>query len=439
MFFTDGNQTKVTAVRRKGQTSFMTKKQWSRTNILMNNVEETRRMRLVILTQYYPPEMGAPQSRLYELAAGFRDLNWDVSVITAMPNYPTGKIFEPYLGKISTDDFHEGVPVKRYWLYPSNSSNTLPRLISMLSFSATAFLGLPFLYKQKPDYIFVESPPLTLAFSAWLMAKITGSKLIMNVSDLWPLSAKELGAIGEGFLYHRIEDLEKFLYENAFVCTGQSQEIVDYISKKEARRVFLFRNGVDIKRFKVEMSSRVGDRRRLVYAGLLGVAQGILSICQNVKFKDLGVEFHIYGSGAEKEEIEKFLAQNQNSNIFLHPPVGRREIPGILSEYDGTLIPLAKKIYGAVPSKIYEAMAAGLPIIFSGDGEAAQIIQEHQVGWVSATNHFQQLERNIAEFVNDAEKRTLYSLNGVKCASEIFDRERQIKNLHVFLQSHINN
>lgn len=396
-------------------------------------------MRLVILTQYYPPEMGAPQSRLYELASGFKDLNWDVSVITAMPNYPTGKIFDEYRGKVAFDDVHENVPVKRYWLFPSNASQTLPRLISMMSFSITSLLSLPYLYKQKPDYIFVESPPLTLALSALIMAKLTGSKLIMNVSDLWPLSAKELGAIGEGFLYRRIETLEKFLYKKAFVCTGQSQEIVDYISKKEAQRVFLFRNGVDSKRFSLKNYNNDGIRHKLVYAGLLGVAQGILSICRNVKFKNLGVEFHIYGSGAEKEQIAMFIAQNPDSNIFLHPSVGRKEIPDILSNYNGTLIPLAKKIYGAVPSKIYEAMAAGLPIIFSGEGEGARIVQERQVGWVSDTNDFRQLESNITEFANNLEKRALYSANGIKCASQVFERQIQIKNLHDFLQSYINN
>jgi len=405
----------------------------------MSDLKESLRGRLVILTQYYPPEMGAPQSRLYELASGFKALNWDVDVITAMPNYPTGKIFEQYRGKIIFNDVHEGVPVKRFWLFPSNSPRTLPRLVSMLSFSATAFLALPFLLKRKPDYIFVESPPLTLAFSALLMAKLTGSKLVMNVSDLWPLSAKELGAINEGFLYRRIEALERFLYKKAFVCTGQSQEIVDYISEKKARRVFLFRNGVDFERFSVKKSNGNGAHHKLVYAGLLGVAQGILSICRNVRFKDLGVEFHIYGSGAEKEEIEKFLLESPGSNVFLHSPVGRNEIPGILSGYDGTLVPLSKKIYGAVPSKIYEAMAAGLPIIFSGDGEAAQIIQEQQVGWVSETNNFQQLESNIAEFVNNLKKRTFFSANGVKCASQVFERKIQIRNLHDFLQAHINN
>lgn len=393
-------------------------------------------MKLLILTQYYPPEMGAPQSRLSELATGLRDLGWQISVITAMPNYPKGKIFAGYTDKFTVQDFYEDIPVKRYWLYPSNSIHALPRIISMLSFSITVLFSVFTVRKFKPDYVFVESPPLTLGFSGWLLSKLSGSKLILNISDLYPLSAKELGVISEGFLYNCIELLEKFLYKNAFACSGQSQEIVDYITAKGAKRVLLFRNGVDSKRFRGDTPQDKSEKNRLVYAGLLGVAQGILGICKNVKFKDLGVEFHIYGAGAEKEIIEKFLQQNPNSNIFLHSVVKKQEIPSLLKSFDGTIIPLKKNIYGAVPSKIYEAMAAGLPILFSGGGEASEIIKQHQVGWVSPAGDFQQLANNINNFVNDVEKSKLFASNGINSACHTFDRLLQIQRLHKFLQSH---
>ncbi len=396
-------------------------------------------MRLVILTQYFPPEMGAPQSRLYELACGLRALNWDVDVITAMPNYPTGKIFGKYRGKFTSRETHDDIPVKRFWLFPSNSRRAFPRLVSMLSFSITALFSLPFLYRRKPDFIFVESPPLTLALSALLMSRITGSKFVLNSSDLWPLSAKELGAIDDGFIYRRIEALEKFLYKKAFICTGQSQEIVDHVSKTKAARVFLFRNGVETKRFIPKTYNGNGVGNRLVYAGLLGVAQGIFDLCRNVNFKGLGAEFHIYGSGIDKENIEKYLSQNPNSNIFLHPAVNRDEIPGVLSRYDAALIPLVRKIRGAVPSKIYEAMAAGLPIVFSGEGEAAEIIKGCEVGWVSKANEFEELERNIAHFVRDGDRQRRYSANGVVCASRFFERGTQIQNLSDFLISQATN
>jgi glycosyltransferase involved in cell wall biosynthesis len=396
-------------------------------------------MRLVILTQYFLPEMGAPQSRLYELATGLRSLNWEVDVVTAMPNYPTGRIFNEYRGRIKVDEMLDGISVKRFWMYPSNSTRTFPRLVSMATFAFMVLGAFPLIRKRKPDYVFVESPPLPLAFSALIMARAAGAKLVMNVSDLWPLSAKELGAIEDGYLYRCIEFVEKLVYKKAYLCTGQSQEIVEYISARNADRVHLFRNGVDSKRF--VNAARNGDHSkiRLVYAGLLGVAQGLLPICRNVRFSDLRVEFHIYGAGAERQQIEDFIVQNPDSGIFLHPPVPREQISAIMSQFDGALIPLAKRIYGAVPSKIYEAMAAGLPIIFSGEGEAAQIIRDRQVGWVSKPENFRNLESNISDFVSNPHRRSLYAANGIRSAKEVFEREIQIRKLNDYLQLHLAN
>jgi glycosyltransferase involved in cell wall biosynthesis len=199
----------------------------------------------------------------------------------------------------------------------------------------------------------------------------------------------------------------------------------------------LFRNGVDSKRFNGNENIDKNNKIRLIYAGLLGVAQGISGICRNVDFKCLGAEFHIYGAGLEKEAIEKILRENPDSNIFLHSVVKKREIPSLLKSFDGAVIPLKKSIYGAVPSKIYEAMAAGLPILFSGEGEGSRIIKERQVGWVSPAGDFQKLEDNIKEFVHNNEKRTLYANNGIDSACQIFDRKIQIQGLHEFLQTHL--
>ncbi|MEZ5428766.1 MAG: glycosyltransferase family 4 protein [Pyrinomonadaceae bacterium] len=396
-------------------------------------------MKFLILTQYYPPEMGAPQTRLSELAAGLKDLGWKVGVVTAMPNYPKGKIFEGYTGKFSVKESKDDIAIKRYWLYPSNSARALPRIISMLSFSFTALFSVFFVRKFKPDYIFVESPPLTLGFSGWLLAIFSGSRFVFNVSDLYPLSAKELGIIDEGFLYKSIELLEKFLYRRATFCSGQSREIVDYIKKKGAKKTLLFRNGVNFKRFEGTSGEKRNGKIRLVYAGLLGVAQGIFEICRNVKFGDLNVEFHIYGAGAERDLIENFVSENPDSNVFLHPVVNKQEIPAILKSFDGTIIPLKKNIYGAVPSKIYEAMAAGLPIIYSGEGEACGIIEENQVGWISPASDYRKLEHNINDFAKSAEKRSLYSNNGISSAFNIYNRKIQVEKLHDFLSENLEN
>ncbi len=392
--------------------------------------------KIVILSQYFPPEMGAPQSRLYETAVGLRQLGWEVIVITAMPNYPTGKIFGTYKGKFSVSDTHDGIEVHRYTLYASNSRKALPRIVSMLSFSFTSFFSLFKLLKFRPNYIFTESPPLTLAFTGLMLSKLTGAKHIMNVSDLWPLSAFELGAISKGFLYKRLENLEQFLYKKSFACIGQSQQIVDALTAKGSRKTHLFRNGVYIKRFEsVTLNpDHKNDKLKIVYAGLLGIAQGISDMCKNIDFHQLNVEFHIYGEGAEKQEIIQYLEANPHTGIFLHSAVSRNLIPQTIMQYDLTLIPLIKPIYGAVPSKIYEAMAAGLPIIFTGGGEGAEIIKEYNTGWVCDPSDYGAIMSKIKEItLMNKTQLELIRNNCLHAATHVFNRDKQIEKLNSFL------
>lgn len=383
--------------------------------------------------------MGAPQSRLYETALGLKKRGWDVCVVTAMPNYPTGKVFEAYKGKVHSIDRLDGIDIIRYTLYASNSKKSLPRIISMLSFSMTALMSLLRLRKFKPDYVFTESPPLTLGLSGLILAKLCGARHIMNVSDLWPLSAYKLGAISKGFVYNRLEDLERFLYKHSYACTGQSRQIVTSIQQTGSKRAHLYRNGVDAGRFsrlRPASIARAEDAKtvRIVYAGLLGVAQGILDLCRNVNFSELGAELHIYGEGAEKQEIAAYLQANTNRGIFLHPSVTRDKVPETLMQYDITLIPLIKPIFGAIPSKIYEAMAAGLPILFTGGGEGAEIIEEYGTGWVCEPANYPAISRKIMEIAGlPQEVLNEIRVKCIQAGEQVFDRELQIEQLNEFL------
>lgn len=396
-------------------------------------------MKLLILSQYFPPEIGAPQNRLLELAKGFIKDGWKVSVITAMPNYPKGKIFEKYGGKLSKFEEIDGIKVYRYWMYASNSAKSSKRILSMLSFSVTGMFGLPAVRKLKPDFILSESPPLTLSITGYLLSKFSGAKFIMNVSDIWPLTAKELGYINDGFVYRNIEKLEKFLYNKSFLISGQSEEIVSHIKKHKSGNVYLFRNGVDVSRFKQSSYINNGEKKiKIIYAGLLGVAQGILAIIKNTDFKTSGAEFHIYGDGPEKNEIAEFLKRNKDVNVYLHKPISRDEIPELLNGFDCALIPLVKNIYGAVPSKIYEAMAAGLPVIFSGEGEGAKVILDNSAGVVSKPGDYKHLEQNILKLRSSSELRKKFGENGRKAAEEKFDRKKLIPEFSRKLKSMLN-
>ncbi len=395
-------------------------------------------MKIALLSQYYKPEMGAPQNRLYEMLCGLKQIGNEVSVVTGMPNYPTGRIFEGYKGKLSMEEVVDDIVVKRYWLYASNSKSKLPRIWNMISFSLMTLFSLRFLRKKKLDYLIVESPPLTLPITGYLLAKCTGAKLISNISDLWPLSAMEMGAMAkDGMVYKILEKMEKFIYKKSYICMGQSAEICEYISNHGGRNVYLFRNGVDPNRFDNVPDTSSNEIIRIVYAGLLGFAQGIYDICQNINFKELNVEFHIYGAGGEQEKIEKYLAEHPNNGIYYHGKVGRDDIPRILRSANATLVPLMKNIFGAVPSKIYESMAAGIPIIFSGEGEGERIITQYDLGWVSSARDYSAMTENIKKLANSPNEVAIKKENCKNCAQNVFNRPKQIAALHQYLLDHI--
>lgn len=396
-----------------------------------------RSNRIVILTQYYPPEMGAPQSRLFETAQGLKSRGWDVQIVTSMPNYPTGSIFKGYRRKLYIKETHEGIPVIRTWIFASNSKKAIPRILSMLSFSLTCLLSIFALRKFKPEFILTESPPLTLALSGITLSTFCRSKHIINVSDIWPLSAYELGAINKGPLYSILEWLEKFVYRYSYAATGQSDEIITHLRSANVKHVHLCRNGVDINRFTQPQSNIHTDGKiRIVYAGLLGVAQGIYDLCTQLDYASLNAELHIYGDGAEQKIISEYIDSNPGCGVMYHGKAGRNEIPSILSQYHCTIIPLVKPIFGAVPSKIYEAMAAGLPIIFAGGGEGAKIIQDHHCGWICEPRSFNEM-RAILEKIRNTTRDEMKQLsdNGRNAAIRYFNRETQIDSLNQFLKS----
>ncbi|HER07615.1 MAG TPA: glycosyltransferase WbuB [Bacteroides sp.] len=392
--------------------------------------------RIGIITQVYKPEIGAAQNRLYEMAAGLKSYGWEVSIITAMPNYPHGRIFDGYRGKFFMKETLDDMEVRRYWLYPSNSGKALPRLLNWISFSITVLFSLPYLRRKKFDYLVVQSPPLLLGISGQVLSRFARTKMVLNVSDIWPLTARELGAISDGFIYRRFEQIERHLYRRSFMRLGQSQETIEHIANYNPERTFLFRNGVDAARYKQFVT--LNNKRKtpsIVYAGLLGVAQGIVDICRGIDFRELGMEFHIYGAGPEQKQLEEFLSAHPGRGIFYHGQIPREEVPMVMPRYSATLIPLVKHLRGAVPSKIYESMAAGLPIIYSGEGEARRIIEEYDLGWTSPAKDFEALKRNIEKVGTHGEELARKRQNCLEAAEKVFSRPAQVEKLNHYLNS----
>lgn len=383
---------------------------------------------ILIVSNYYPPEKGAAANRIEQLALQLKARNFDVSVLCPLANYPEGKLLDGYRGRFSKTENLQGITVKRLWIFPSNSKNIAKRILSILSFSTLLFLRL--LFGRLPKKVIVQSPPLLLSFLAVLALKIRRRKIILNVSDLWPMAALELGVMKAGSFPHKFAlSLEKFIYKNATVILGQSEEIIEHVHRIVfAKKCFLYRN-FPVHGEAFEFTDG-GPRIKLFYAGLLGVAQGVLECCKQMKLDGLNIEFHIFGDGAEKEEIRKYIADNPQKNLTFHGMVDRKVLHKTLESFDLAFVPLATRIYGSVPSKIFEYGALGMPILYFGGGEGGDLTNRYNLGYVAEVGDFDALNDQLKR-ISENGKPALENLKKkVKAsAAEHFSLKRQMDEL----------
>ena len=384
---------------------------------------------VLIITNYFPPEMGAASNRIFHLAEGLK-ADYNVSVLCPLPNYPTGTIFENYKNKFTITENLKGIKIKRLWIYASISKNKFVRLFSMLSYSFS--LMWYFLWYKIPKTVIIQSPPLLVAFTSLFFLQSKKHKLILNVSDLWPSAGLELGALKKGVGYKLLKKIERFNYKKAHVILGQSEEIIAHTKTITSKpKTFLYRNYPNFEAQEL-LDSDTADAKKikLVYAGLLGVAQGVLKLCKNLDYTNY--EFHIYGTGAEEKEIIYYINKNPKLPIVFHGSVSRTELHQQLVNYDLTIIPLLNRIYGSVPSKIFEYARIGLPIIYFGGGEGESIIKEYYLGWVVSAENYQLLNSTLSQITKEELNASL-RIKIQKSAEVNFDFKSQLENLKAYL------
>ncbi|WP_027126230.1 glycosyltransferase family 4 protein [Gelidibacter mesophilus] len=346
---------------------------------------------VLIITSYFPPETGAASNRIFHLASGLQQHNFKISVITPLPNYPTGKIFKSYRGKFKDTSVEKGITIHRLWVYASISKNKVVRLFAMLSYSLS--LIWYFLFHNIPKIVIVQSPPLIVAFTCCTFLRSKRRKLILNVSDLWPIAGLELGALKKNFSYSLLERIESANYKKADLILGQSEEILKHIkSLYPNKNTILYRNYPDFRSPETSIKTeKATPKIKLVYAGLLGIAQGVLKLCQSLNYEP--IEFHIYGAGAEQIKIENYIKMHPELPIVFHGEVSRDMLHQELITYDLGIIPLLNRIYGSVPSKIFEYAKLGLPMLYFGGGEGETIISEHHLGWIAKAGDYEDLNK----------------------------------------------
>lgn len=348
---------------------------------------------VLIITSYFPPETGAASNRISHLAEGLEKRNFKVSVITPLPNYPTGKVFQDYKGKFKHISIEKNITIYRLWIFASNSKNKIVRLFAMLSYSSSLIWF--FIWNTIPKKVIIQSPPLLVAFTSMFFLRSKKRKLILNVSDLWPIAGIELGVFKKNSSYKLLERIEFFNYKNADVIFGQSEEILTHVTSLiEDKHVLLYRNYPDFETPEISNNMSTSEKIKIVYAGLLGVAQGIYKLCQKLEYEN--IEFHIYGAGSEQQKIEKFIKNNPELPIIYHGEVSRQVLHKLLLQYHIAIIPLLNRIYGSVPSKIFEYAKLGLPILYFGGGEGEGIIKNDALGWIAKSGNYKDLNTVIS-------------------------------------------
>lgn len=384
---------------------------------------------ILIISNYYPPETGAAANRIEQLALKLQQNSYKVSVICPLANYPKGAIFENYKGKFYSRENLQGITVKRLWIYPSNSKNIIKRIISILSFAGGLFFYL--LFKNTPKKVIVQSPPLMLSFIAIFILRLKRKKIILNVSDLWPLAAIELDALKAGSFSHKISlFMEKYIYKNATLILGQSGEIIAHVKNiVPSKNCFLYRNFPDHQttpEFKIKTEEPI----RLFYAGLFGVAQGVFELCKQMNLNGLNLELHLFGDGAEKSIIKEYIKQFPENKMFFHGMLDRNLLHKKLEAMDIAIVPLKTRIYGSVPSKIFEYGSLGFPLLYCGGGEGEDIINENQLGWVVDVGNFSRLNQ-VLQDISVAGKMNILQLKKriFETSNREFNLDKQIKNL----------
>jgi glycosyltransferase involved in cell wall biosynthesis len=392
-------------------------------------------MRIIIVTHYFPPETGAPQARLSGLAAAWAADGDDVTVLTGMPNHPTGVIRPEYRGAIRRRERRDGYRVLRTWLYATPNEGIVRKTIGHLSFMITSVL-LGGRASGPADVVVVSSPTFFAIGSGWLLARLKRARLVVEVRDLWPAIFTELGVLTSRPVIRLLERLELAAYAAADTVIVVSDGFRTNLIERgvPADKVHTIRNGVCPDEFDPDAPANPQLRARLeagpddclvLYAGTHGISQGLTSITDAAaRLTGEQIRFAFVGEGADKERLRRRVAELGLRNVTMLPGVSREQVPALLAAADICLVPLRDVPLFAsfIPSKMFEYLAAGQPVVAALAGEAAQILREAGA-WVVPPADSDALAAAIRTLAADPQRRQAMGRQGRCYVEKHFDRE----------------
>jgi glycosyltransferase involved in cell wall biosynthesis len=395
-------------------------------------------MRVTLLTHYYPPEVGAPQARLSALARGLSRRGVEVTVHTCFPHYPDGVIQPPYRNRPWLTEEEGGVRVVRSAIYPAPNRGFGRRIANHVSFALSSLASSP--AGGAADAVIVETPPLLLAGSSIPYSRIKGAALIVNVSDMWPDSAVALGTLRRPRLVKAARALEHACYRAAaaIVCPTQGIETALAELDESRGKVHRIPPSVDPELFPASPPRRNGAFR-VLYAGTVGMSQGVGTLMDAAELLDdkAEIEIVIAGDGAEGPELRRRLADDRLHNVTMLGRVPHERIPELYADADAAVVLLRDKplFEGALPTKMFEAMSAGRPLVLSAAGEAATLVREAHCGVVVPPERPDDLAAALTDLARDRERAGSMGAAGRQAILEGYSRERAIDRWYGLLTS----
>ncbi len=387
-------------------------------------------MKILFLTDNFPPEVNAPATRTFEHCKEWVKAGHEVTVITCFPNYPQGKVYPGYKNSLRKTEFMDGIRVVRVWSYMTANKGFVKRIIDFISFSVTSFFAGLFC---RCDIIIATSPQFFTALSGRTLSFFKRRPWIMEVRDLWPDSIKAVGAMKESAVLKYFSKEEKWCYSSAKKIVVVTNSFKREIVKKgiSEDKIFVIKNGANTELFKPREKSAVlleklgfKGKRVLGYIGTLGMAHKIDFLIDCIKGLD-EYALMILGNGAEKESLQQKIESENIKNVVLLDSVAKDEVAEYIALQDAALVNLRRSslFTTVIPSKIFETASMRIPILLGVDGEAREMVEEFGAGlFYEPENREDFLEKLNTLFSSDEVYEKC--CDGGKQLARAYDRKR---------------
>jgi putative colanic acid biosynthesis glycosyltransferase WcaI len=396
-------------------------------------------MRVLFLTHYFHPEVGASQTRILESARVLHARGHQVTVLTGFPNYPDGVIPEPYRGRWRQTEWLDGIKVIRRAVYPAPNRGFWRRLINHGSFALSSMVGSREV--GEVDVVVAETPPLPAAVAAVVVARRRRARLLLNVADLWPESAIQLGALKNPVAIRAAEAMEHFAYRHADTITVPTPGMhADLLARGNlGEKVRLLPNGVNLESFDPD-AWPTGPPKRVVYCGTVGMAHGVrtlLEAARELVLTDPDVEVLIVGDGAERAELEALASAWDLHNVTFAGRVLHEQVPQCLRSADIAVMTLRglPLFEHALPMKLLEYMAAGRPVAAAAAGQVATLLTSTKAGIASRPEDPHGIADSIRRLAADPEAARAMGARGRRFVEQNLSRPAIVDRLELELES----